>query len=778
MRWRRPAAALAALTCAATVALAAGRLWPAAPLRHGIPLSRALFDRHGELLRLTLAGDDRYRLWVPLKDIDPRLVQATLLHEDRHFFSHPGVNPAALARGAWSTYVAGGRRIGGSTLTMQLSRRLHRIDSRTPAGKAEQIARALWLEYRHSKRAILEAYLNLAPYGSNVEGVGAASLVYFRKPPGALTLPEALTLAVIPQSPGRRAPGTAGATLASARARLFERWVAEHPGDENLRPAIAAAVHARPRARLPFLAPHFVDATAPTLPPGVLQRTTLDLGQQRLLERHLAGFVARGRSRGISNAAALLVEWRSGEILASVGSVDHRDPEIDGQVNGTRARRSPGSALKPFVYGLAYDQGLVHPLTMVKDTPSSFGGYNPENFDGDFAGPLSARQALIRSRNIPAVQLAARLSDPTFHRFLRRAGIARLRSEADYGLSLVLGAAEVTMEELVELYAMLARGGQLTRLRSTPGDPPSAEPAQLLSPEAAFLTLSSLEAPRPGPPALRGDYLRDALRIAWKTGTSNGHRDAWSVGVYGPWVLAVWIGNFDGRPNRAFVGAEAAAPLMFEVLDSLRAREPLLARAASTARPPAVSRVEVCELSGQLPTPSCRRRAQTWFIPGRSPVGRCEIHREVLIDLRTGRRTCDGADGPFVRREVYEFWPSDLLRLFRKAGIPRRTPPPDGESCRLEALAQAGAPPSITSPQQGVEYAVRLAGERAQTIPLLAIADADARELFWFVDDRLVGRARPGEALPWHASPGSYVVRAVDDRGRAATAKLWVRAVQ
>lgn len=771
-------ALLAAIAAAAGVALLAGRLWPAAPLREGVPLSRAVFDRDGALLRLTLASDEKYRLWVPLRQMAPGFVEATLLHEDQHFYFHPGVNVAALLRGAWTTYVGAGRRVGGSTVSMQLARRLYGIDSRTPVGKATQVAYALWLEYRYSKRAILEAYLNLAPYGRNIEGVGAASLVYFGKEAAKLSLSEALTLAVIPQSPVRRGPGRGNERLAQARGRLFERWLMVHPEHHDQKPAFAAPVTMRTRAQLPFLAPHFVEAVAPRIPSGASEKTTLDLRLQRLLERHVAAFVRRRQAQGIKNAAAMLVDWRSAEVRAVVGSADYRNVAIEGQVNGTRAKRSPGSALKPFVYGLAYDQGLIHPLTMVKDTPSSFGGYNPENFDGDFAGPLSAREALIRSRNIPAVQLAARLSDPSFHAFLKRASISRLRSEENYGLSLVLGAAEVTMEELVELYAMLARGGTLARLRTIGADAARDEEApRLLSAGAAYLTLASIESPRIGMPAIRASYVRDPLRVAWKTGTSNGHRDAWSVGVFGPYVLAIWIGHFDGRPNRAFVGADAAAPLMFEMIDSLRADEPLLGR-ASVRPPKTVSRIEVCELSGQMPTHSCRRRAQTWFIPGKSPVKPCEIHREVKIDLRTGKRTCRRSDSTFVRTEVYEFWPTDLLRLFRKAGIPRRTPPPEAEDCRLEAVAEAGAAPSITSPQRGVEYAVRLTAESAQTIPLLATADADAREMFWFIDDRLVGKARPGEALPWRARPGRYVVRAVDDRGRADTAELKVRAVQ
>jgi len=771
-RWtRRLVYAWAALLLLAL----AGRVVPASPLSEGPGLSQAVFDRHRELLRLTLAPDEKYRLWVPLEQVSPKLVEATLLEEDQHFYRHPGFNPVALARGAATTYLSRERRMGGSTITMQLARMLWDIDSRQPSGKLLQVLRAVQLEWRYSKHDLLEAYLNLAPYGRNVEGVGAASLVYFGKDASRLSLADALTLAVLPQSPRKRDPGRAAEALAQARVRLFDRWVARHPKDAELRSAIAAPLPVRRPSEMPFLAPHFVDSVLPRLPASAQAVTTLDLELQRVLERHVARYVERRRTQGIRNAAMLLADWRTSEVLAAVGSADFHDVSISGQVNGTESKRSPGSALKPFVYALAFDQGIIHPLSVLKDAPASFSGYNPENFDGDFAGPIPAKDALARSRNIPAVELAAHLSDPTFHGFLRRAGISRLRSEENYGLSLVLGAAEVTMSELVELYAMLARGGELRRLRQLPGDDGfvSGDP-QLLSPEASFMALDSLEGRRVGPPAMRSSFIRDPVQVSWKTGTSHAHRDAWSVGVFGPYVVAVWIGNFDGSANRAFIGAEAAGPLMFDVIDALRTEHPEISL-VHRRRPAGLTRVEVCPASGMLPGPRCPHRASTWFIPGKSPVKTCDVHREVLVDVRTGKRACKPSE--FTRSEVYEFWPSDLLRLFQKAGVPRRVPPPESEECGLEAMARSGLPPSITSPQVGVDYAVRASSDNHQTIPLLATADADAREMFWFVDERLVGKSRPGEALPWAARPGKYLVRAVDDHGRADARELRVRAV-
>ncbi len=765
---RRRKIALAGSAVAAAVA--AWLLLPRPPLREGLGFSRAVFDREGRLLRLTLAPDERYRLWVPLARISPRVIDATLLHEDRLFRLHPGVNPVALIRAAARTYLGRGRRMGGSTLTMQLARIRYGIDSRTVGGKLRQILRAVQLERHYSKEEILEAYLNLAPYGRNIEGVGAASLIYFEKDAERLGLDEALALAVIPQSPARRAPGQPGGALEAARAALGRRWSAAHPSDRTEHAGLTAQVAARAPEALPFLAPHFVDGVLASGREGTVV-TTLDLRRQRLVERALRAHVDRRRAVGIDNAAALLVDRRSMEVLAAVGSADFFDARIEGQVDGTRAKRSPGSALKPFLYALALEQGLVHPLSVLKDAPARFRGYDPENFDGHFAGPLSATEALVRSRNVPAVEVATRL-DPGLHAFLSRAGITGLLPEAHYGLALVLGGAEVTMDELAGLYALLANGGLLRPLRTRLAAP--AAPGQrLLSEEAAWVVLDMLEQnPRPEP-TFTGRVTRDSNPIAWKTGTSHGYRDAWAVGVFGPYVLAVWVGRFDGQGNPAFVGLSAAAPLLFQIVDALRAEGRL--EPASRPRPPGLVRVAVCAVSGKLPGPHCRHTATTWFLPGISPIDTCDVHREVHVD-RAGRRTCAAVPG--MRKEVYEFWPSDLLRLFAEAGIPRRVPPPEAPGCRLDERAARGVPPRITSPQEGVTYSLRAATVGEDPIPLTAVTDADARELFWFVDAELVGKSRRGEPLLWKARPGLFLVRAVDDQGRAGTVRTRVAVVQ
>ena len=758
-RWRRVATPFAWLA-AVVVVLGGLRWWPHEPLILAAPRSQAFYARGGELLRLSLAADDQFRLWVPLDQIAPALIDAVLLYEDRAFYWHPGVNPLALVRSAWATWV-GGDRQGGSTVTMQLARRLYRIDSRQWRGKVKQIAAACWLELRYGKRELLEAYLNLAPYGGNIEGVGTASLVYFHKRAAELTVPEALALAVIPQNPRKRLAGArthvgAPAALVEARDRLWAIWQAHRGIDEAARADMRLPLRVYSLAQLPFMAPHATEMLRTRELPGEI-RTGLDVAMQATLERTIAQAVERGQSVGIDNAAAMLVDATTMEVRALVGSADWSNARIDGQVNGTRAKRSPGSTLKPFIYALALDQGVLHPRTVLKDAPTAFGPFSPENFDGRFVGPITAQEALVRSRNVPAVVVANQLRSPSLYAFMQQVGIARLASEAHYGLALSLGGGEVTMEELARLYALLANDGRLRELRWRLDEPaPAGTP--VLSAEAAFITLDMLShAPRPDTAA----PARPA--IAWKTGTSWGFRDAWTAGVFGRYVLVVWVGNFDGKANPAFIGVQAAAPVFMSIVDALRSQH---LEGVGGARPPParVVKVEVCAASGEMPNAWCPQREPTWFIPGVSPIRVSTLHRPVYTDLRTGQVVCQ--PGPDTRVAVYEYWPSQLMKLFNEAGMPRRQPPPT--PCTPSEGNEGG--PQIVSPLRALTYTARL----SRPSPLTLRANAPAgTDVFWFADDAFVGRAVAEDGVAWvppHA--GRFVLRAVNAQGQGDSRDL------
>ena len=765
-RWLRLAlcAALAPVIVTAVV-----RLWPRAALAARFQFSTAVYDRNGVLLRLTLAHDGRYRLRTPLQTVPPALIDAVLQKEDQWYWVHPGFNPAALVRGAWRSYVMHGRREGGSTITMQLARLMYHLDTRTPVGKLRQIERALLLELKFSKHDLLETYLNLLPYGRNIEGVGAAGLVYFDKRVGALTVPEIYALAVIPQLPGRRARvrgGASSASLLRARQALFARALPKHAELARFAPLMALPLSLRAPEELPFRAPHLVDQL---LSPGHRPRdpvTTVDSELQTLLERQIHSYIGRQSHLGVRNAVALLADVRNMEVLALVGSADFHNAQIHGQVNGALGPRSPGSTLKPFIYALALDQGLIHPQTMLKDGPLNFRDYSPENFDGRFLGPVSASDALIRSRNVPAISLAARLQSPNLYGLLQAGGVQRLASEQHYGLALVLGGGEVTMEELVRLYGALGNGGLLQPLRFELAVPAAeARPnVALFSPEAAFLVLDILkDNPRPDRNVESGDT---RAPVAWKTGTSWGFRDAWTVGLFGHYVLAVWLGNFDGSGNPALVGVQQAAPLFFSIADAIGALRGLDSPPWSV--PPAgVTRVEVCTATGQLPNAWCPQRTATWFIPGRSPIALSTVHRPVTIDIRTGKVACKEVAASYRRTEVYEFWPSETMRLFREAGVPRRAPPLVDARCAGEAGLTEGTAPKILSPASHQVYALRRRRKGRESVSLSASVDADVKVLYWFANQALLGSSAAGEPLTWNPEvAGSFLLRAVDDHGR------------
>ncbi|KAF5406806.1 MAG: Biosynthetic peptidoglycan transglycosylase [Candidatus Udaeobacter sp.] len=358
---------------------------PRPPLLDGISFSQCVRDRNGKLLRITLTTDQKYRVWTSLPNISPALIDATLQFEDKYYRYHPGVNPVALVRAAFGLR-PGGARSGASTIAMQLARLRYHLLTRTFRGKFVQIVRALELERHYSKSQILEAYLNLAPYGRNIEGVGAASQIYFGKSAGHLATPEAISLCVIPQSPTRRAlfADRDNRSLDSALSAWYDRAKIN-------RQFFARSFSARAQTERTFLAPHFVQQIVAAEKGRDEIVTTLDLAKQQLIERRITDYVRANRSRGIQNAAALLIDTRSMDVLAQVGSTDFFNGEIQGQVDGTRAPRSPGSTLKPFVYALALEQGLIHPLSILSDAPQSFGDYDPENFDRE----LSARSAHV-----------------------------------------------------------------------------------------------------------------------------------------------------------------------------------------------------------------------------------------------------------------------------------------------------------------------------------------------------------------------------------------------
>lgn len=582
--------------------LAAGALWAgiaigqralgAPPIPAADAVSVTVLDRDDRLLRAFTTPEGRWRLPVAVEDVDARYLAMLLAFEDQRFWSHGGVDMQALARAA--VQLVGERRIvsGGSTLTMQVARLLDERFERSATAKLAQVVRAWQIEQRLTKPEILRLYLTHAPFGGNVEGVRAASLAYFGKEPKRLSVGEAALLVALPQSPETRRPDRHPDSARRARARVLERAVAA--GVISREEADRAALEPIPTTRQPFpkLAPHLADAERAAAPSATIHRLTLDRDLQRALET-LAEEHARLVGTRLS-AAILVADHRTGEVLARVGSAGYLDDTRFGQVDMAAAIRSPGSTLKPLIYGLSFELGLAHPETLIEDRPTRFGNYRPENFDEAFHGTVTIREALARSLNVPAVKVLEAVGPGRLVGRLQQVGIeTRLPAASEPSLAVALGGIGITLSELTELYAALARGGEPIRLAHRRGEAhvatsPAERKTPLLSPVAAWQVTDILK-DAPPPASARGG------RIAYKTGTSYGYRDAWAVGYDGRHVIAVWIGRPDAASTPGLMGRSAAAPLLFDAFGRLGER-----RAPLPPPPRGATRIAAADLPAPL----------------------------------------------------------------------------------------------------------------------------------------------------------------------------------
>jgi penicillin-binding protein 1C len=518
-------------------------------------ISTQVLDRNGHLLRAYATPEGRWRLPTTVHDVDPRFVAMLLAYEDKRFREHVGVDAVAMARAAVQWVTHGHVVSGGSTLTMQVARLLEPRPDRTLGAKLRQIVRASEIERRMSKDEVLGLYLMLAPYGGNLEGVRAASLAYFGKEPRKLSLAEAALLVALPQSPEARRPDRATDAARRARDRVLDRvaLAGAVPRDE-VTFAKRAAVPSVRRA-MPALAPHAADRAVIAAPMSHVHRLTIDASLQRNLED-----LARERARALGPEVSVAIEavdHTSGEILARVASSDYFDDRRAGRVDMTDALRSPGSALKPFIYGMAFEDGIAHPETMMEDRPVRYGAYAPENFDLTYQGTVTARRALQLSLNVPAVALLDRVGANRLNARLTQAGATLVLPKGEApGLAMALGGLGIKLSDLTMLYAGLARGGAVVPLRERADVAPSP-PRRLIEPAAAWYVGNVLLGSPPPENAAGG-------RIAYKTGTSYGYRDAWSVGFDGRRTVGVWVGRPDGTPVPGLTGRTVAAPILFD----------------------------------------------------------------------------------------------------------------------------------------------------------------------------------------------------------------------
>jgi penicillin-binding protein 1C len=526
------------------------------PLAQARQISTTIVDRNGKLLRAYAMADGRWRLPVDAKTgVDPGYLKLLLAYEDRRFRSHAGVDPLALGRAAFQLVTRGHIVSGGSTITMQLARLMEPRRERSVYAKLRQMVRALEIERQLNKDQILDLYLALAPFGGNIEGVRAASIAYFGKEPKRLSLAESALLVALPQSPETRRVDRYPDVARAARDRILDRMVEDGRVPEEDAAQAKATPVPRLRKPMPILAPHSADQAIATVKDAPVIALTLDSSLQKVLEA-----LARDRAVALGpniSVAMIAVDNESGDVLARIGSPDYFDERRAGQVDMTRAVRSPGSTLKPFIYGLAFEDGFVHPESLIDDRPIRFGSYAPENFDMTFQGTVPVRKALQLSLNVPAIALLDRVGASRLSSRLKQAGanLVLPKDEAP-GLAMGLGGVGVTLQDLVQLYSGLARLGSTRPLREIAKDE-QRDPLRLMDQVAAWQVGNVLIGTPPPENAAHN-------RIAFKTGTSYGYRDAWSVGFDGRITIGVWVGRPDGAPVPGLVGRTAAAPILFD----------------------------------------------------------------------------------------------------------------------------------------------------------------------------------------------------------------------
>ena len=732
--------------------------WPLPDPPFPADYSTVVLDRDGGMLHVSLNNKEQWHLPPDSAAVPAKLEAAVLLFEDRRFRRHPGIDPLALARALWANARAGRVRSGASTLTMQVAR-LMRPRPRTLPNKVREALTALGLERRYGKDRILRLYLDHAPYGGNTVGYRTASWRYFGKDPGRLTWAEAATLAVLPNAPGLVSPTADPQRLKAKRDRLLERLgAAGHMDAATCRLAQKEAVAARVRP-LPRRAPHL----ARRFDGETRVRSGIDRRLQERAAAQVRRYAARLRRLGVRNAAALIAETQSGRVRAYIGSQDFFDRPGQGQVDGVTAPRSSGSLLKPFLYGLAMDDGLLLPQTALEDIPTQYGGFTPRNADQQFAGLVEARLALVRSLNVPAVRLLRRYGLYPFYGFLRGAGVSTLfRDPDDYGLPLILGGAEVTLWDMAGLFAGLGRGGLFAPLRLR-ADGTRARGRRLLSPGAAHLTLEALrQVERPGAEYYWRQY-QDAWPLAWKTGTSYGHRDAWAVGVSPQWVVAVWAGNFSGEGNANLGGAVTAGPLLFDLFNALPKEEGRRwFEAPAGIRSPAL-----CAASGYAAGPHCPQRESAPAPAAARPLPLCPYHRTLYLDADGGEQVCSLCwENQRPRPRGWLVLPPEVA-----AHASLAAPPPHRSSCPAQAET---APLRLVYPRPGARLRLGRDFDGGRQPVVLRAAHRDPRRvLHWYLDERYLGQTRARHMMTAHLEAGRHSVEVVDQQGNRTRVGFW-----
>ncbi len=737
------------------------------PLRVQVPYARLILARDGSVIHAYIAQDQQWRLQTQLNEITPRLRQAIVYKEDKCFYKHPGVNLLAMGRAIANNLLKMRRTSGASTITMQVARMLNR-KPRTYLNKLVEIFRALQLEKDFSKDEILQLYLNLVPYGSNIQGVKAAALLYFNKTPDQLSLAELTALSVIPNRPNAMVIGKDNSRIVAVRNQWLKTFEAEGLfSHEIINDALHEPLNAY-RRNAPNGSPHFSRRMQPAGLNDCEVHTTLDPVMQQKAEDLVTNYSRSLQSHGIYNAAVLVVDNQTRQVLAYVGSPNFNDRQHQGEVDGVKAMRSPGSTLKPLVYGIAFDKGLLTPKTMIADVPVNFNGYSPENYDLTFNGNVTVEDALRLSLNIPAVKTLHELNVSAFAASLVQSGFSSIwYNRKRMGLSMILGGCSVRLEEMVGLYASFANNGRYQPLvwlqpdsvwKDHKKQKADTASVQILSPESAYMITRILsELNRPDLPHLAAQAT-NTPRIAWKTGTSYGRKDGWSIGYNQRYTIGVWTGNFSGKGAADLSGAGIATPLLFRLFNAID-------RNAYSDVPDMPQKLEIrqiCTQSGKVPSEYCTATVMDYYIPGISSNEPCR-HLKPIWLAANGKfmycTSCLPATG--YQTKLYPDISPEIAAYNESHHITYEQLPPHNPAC---ARMFEGIPPRINTLESGMTYLITERGQ--QQLQLSCATANDVQLVYWYVNDRYIGSGKPSEKLFFIPDENRIKISCTDDKGR------------
>jgi penicillin-binding protein 1C len=728
------------------------------PLHVNIEYSTIVTDNKGEVVNAYLTRDQKWRMKTELSEISPLLQKTIIAKEDKHFYSHPGVNAFAMVRALFNNIFQLRRTSGASTITMQVAKALHPA-RRNIWSKIREVFRAFQLELKYSKKQILQMYLNVVPYGGNIEGVKAASLLYFKKNPDHLSLAEITALSIIPNKPGVLVIGKNNESVVKERNRWLRKFAAEKVfTSKEIEDALA-----EPLTATRGVIPHYIPHLSYRLRKNASRSTTtihtnIDLNTQLKTEKMVEDYVRVQRLKNIRNAAVVIIDNRTHKVISYVGSSGFLDTADGGQVNGANAVRQPGSTLKPLLYAMCIDEGLLTPKTVVTDVAVNYEGYAPENYDEKFRGYVSIEYALEHSLNIPAVKSLRMLGKDRFVQQLANCGFRQVdKDRRKLGLSMILGGCGTTLEELTGLFSSFANNGVYLS-PSFFSDDTTHRRVTVASPAACFMINDILsKVNRPDFP-VNWTATEHMPKIAWKTGTSYGRRDAWSIGYNRNYTVGVWVGNFSGVGVAELSGANVATPLLFRIFNSIDYDSD----EEWFTQPSDCDIRQVCSETGMLPGEHCTSLTTDYFIPLISSTKTCDNWQEVMTspdEKISYCKVCAPASG--YKKKWFKVLGSDIQSWYDENRISYQKIPPHNPACEAVFKGQA---PDVRSPVNNTEYLINT--KSPEPLQLACKTANDVSRVYWYIDNKFYKSCGAGEKQFFIPPEGNVKISCTDDKGR------------